>query len=520
MPDNINLDSLKGAQAPPALSNPFANPPVNLDALKNWGKEAPAPQANGKAWYEYDPSQVPKGPFDQVEAVGRGVLGSTAEAAGGLAELVPLQVARQIGGKIASFGEGQLEKAKALSPTGSLVGQGLSFLAPIGGQEALAARVGRPLAGALVGAVTGAATPTTSKTAEKGSYGDVLREKAVPAALGGALGGAGGLIPGLTKAFQGTRPLSYLSKVADDVGLQKLGGDIRGKLESNLNNWRILRQAAADQDYDAYFRAGAPLQGQIISDFANDLDQFALANAGKLPKNDLAFVNAVKSELAPRKVGNTLVDINIEGLDNLKKKLGAVEAGYRPEGLDAVSKDVAQTLRQTLESRIDSTVPNGLAKKAWSSYATNSAPINKYNSMLGKQIMEDLEGHRLPDVYKIVASEVPSKVFKNADTVQAFSEFAQNPAFVQDQAAKFAVNEIASAAKSGANKAAPAARKFLIDHEDWLKTMPELKAQLEDFAKVAETGQNLKRGTKYVGGLAAAGAGLEGVRELLHRFGF
>ena len=133
--------------------------------------------------------------------------------------------------------------------------------------------------------------------------------------------------------------------------------------------------------------------------------------------------------------------------------------------------------------------------------------------------MEDLEGHRLPDVHKVAASEVPSKVFKNADTVQAFSEFAQDPAFVQGQAAKFAVNEIAGAAKSGASKAGPAARKFLIDHEDWLKGMPELQAQLEDFAKVAETGQNLKRGAKYVGGLGAAGLGLEGVRELLHRFG-
>jgi hypothetical protein len=474
-------------------------------------------QTKSGPWEEYQapkPSPAPQEKMGFGKAALTGAETAFKEPYYGAAELLPGAVGRY-GARGARETEQQWQKAVQQQPTAARLGYWPTTLAMSAVPEAGIAKVA-DVATALkatpaVGAAIGALTPTG-----KESIGQRYAEKALPTALGAVIPYGISKAPIVAKAAKAAvKPLSVITKIEKPSSISEVGEAIDKKVNANLDSLISKRQKEAKKLYDDYLAAGKKVEGNILADYKSGLNNYYASevSAGKMtPDQARALVEASKrvegvaADLAGAakvgKGGAATVQPGIGALEKERRILNEISQGFEVKGAEAISARTAQDISNILTQAIEKHVPNEF-RAADEGYKTLSAPINRYNTMLGKKLTTEA-GEFLPDITKVDAQQIPGAFFKSRRSVNELKDLTGDPTFVEDVARKHVANDLSRATTSAQIE------KYISDNsvspKDWLQEFPAIQKQLIQASKELKNAERLKT-TGKIGATAALGAG-------------
>ena len=379
-----------------------------------------------------------------------------------------------------------------------------------------------------------------------GEEGFVTAGEWAPAVVGGvslAKAGAKGGLKALGKIGdfasdirKGLKPRTLIEGIGKPSTVSDVGGSIIKKVEDTLQSLIAKRGPQAKKLFDEYLAKGKAAETAILDDYKSGLAKFYAeqVSGGKLsPEEAKAIHHAADrisgraaeierpSAAAPEKVdparkfppkgapekapASEKFLPGMEALDKERRYWNDVASGFDVKGAEAIPAGAAQKIASMLESVIEKHVPAEF-KAAMEGYKELSAPINKFNTAIGKKATAKA-GEFLPKISKTDPATVPGVFFKSRRSVQELKDLTGDAKFAEEAARAHVANALAGATKADEVTA------FAQKNRDWLQEFPSIQKELEGAAKTIGKGEK----AKTVGKWGAAGLVGSGVLSGAHR---
>jgi hypothetical protein len=391
--------------------------------------------------------------------------------------------------------------------------------------------LGTGLYGMLGDVTGGAAGPTTEETQSQitkqtgfkpGSEGFATAGEWAPALAGGAalvkkgaesgvkaLGKVGDFVTDISK---GIKPRALLEKFENPTSISHVGETIQKKVDETLARHVKERGPKAKKLFDTYLAKGKESEGAILEDYKKSLASYYAegVTSGKLSPEEAKAIHQAADRITGRapdmETGKgEKVAPGIEALEKERRFWNDVAEGYDVKGAEAIPAAAAKDIAKLLEGAIKKHASKEF-DAAMTGYKELSAPINKFNTALGKRVTAKA-GEFLPEVAKTDPAAVPKIFFKTRRSVQELKELTGDEKFVEAAAKSHVANDLASATK------AEQVTEYLQKNKDWLQEFPGLQKELTAAAKTIGRGEK----AKTIGKWGAAGAVGSGVLSGAHR---
>jgi hypothetical protein len=309
-----------------------------------------------------------------------------------------------------------------------------------------------------------------------------------------------------------------------------IGKDIEiGDIGASLRDVVVPRHKAAIEAKDAAYKADKIIRDDIVNGkeasgifpesmpeykfLMRDLQKALLntAEARAAAKGDLPIGGADVTEQGVKSVYERIYDavkrrrvqtgVNEEGnptfqefatkfgaIDDVRRKLGDVLKGTPPEGYEAISKGIAQKYYAQIDD-LQKKFAGDAQVKLQSHYADAMGDITStgYTSKTGKKFTA-LDKFN-PEEFANDASNLPKQFFKTPETVKALVELTGDRGIVVQAARDFATKSLTDLNEQGV-------RKWMTANSNWLKTMPEVTADVGKYADALARGERVARNTK------------------------
>ena len=320
----------------------------------------------------------------------------------------------------------------------------------------------------------------------------------VPLALYGGYQGIRALAPAARSVAKGLMPRKLIEAIGKPSTISDVGENITKKVESNLKALVKERKPKADDLFDKYLDKGKKFEADILADYKNALANYYAkgVGSGSLSNEQIAAVNKAADRLAGRpaalgKDGGDKVSPGIGALEKERRIWNDIADGYDVKGAEGITAQSARDIRDLITASIQKYVPNEF-KAAMEGYQKLSAPINRFNTALGKKVTAKADDY-LPKVAKTDPAMVPKAFFKSRHSAQELKELSGDPKFAEMAARDHVANDLAEKTTSDE------VGRYLQSNRDWLQEFPKLQSQLSDAAKTLKSAERAKKGAKYVG---------------------
>lgn len=314
------------------------------------------------------------------------------------------------------------------------------------------------------------------------------------------------------EAAAGTMPARAIEKT---FGKASTSGEVGEKLEKSivgkLKDYLEKRSKDFEGVKNAYYDAGSKFEGNILNDYKNSLVEIWAKRGRALSPDERALIDRQISRLSdiPVEMGKkkgAAVPPSFEAIEKERRFLSDVAQGLEVKGAEAIPAKFAQELSGLLEKTISNYIPKEF-ENFNKTYQTLSAPVNRYNTALGKQVTARADDF-LPEISKIDAAEIPAKFFKSKRTVDDLKALVGDEKLVQQSARQHLANDLEGL------KTSEQIQKYLRDNREWLQEFPDLQAEIVRLATGIRGGERIKTLGK-ISGAAAIGAGtLGGLKSL------
>ena len=393
--------------------------------------------------------------------------------------------------------------------------------------------LGTGLYGMLGDVTGGAAGPTTEETQAQitkqtgfkpGSEGFATAGEWAPAVAGGAalvkkgaesgvkaLGKVGDFVSDISK---GIKPRALLEKFEKPSSISHVGETIQKKVDKTLAKHVKERGPKAQKLFKTYLAKGKESEGAILEDYKKGLAEYYAegVSSGKLSPEEAKAIHQAADRITGRapEMGSAKgekVAPGIEALEKERRFWNDVADGYDVKGAEAIPAAAAKDIAKLLEKAIKKYASKEF-DAAMTGYKELSAPINKFNTALGKKVTAKA-GEFLPEIAKTDPAAVPRTFFKTRRSVQELKELTGDPKFAEAAAKSHVANDLASATK------AEQVTEYLQKNKDWLQEFPGLQKELTAAAKTIKSGEHAKTAGKIGAGLIGADAALSLSRRFL-----
>ena len=299
---------------------------------------------------------------------------------------------------------------------------------------------------------------------------------------------------------------SYVKEAADKIGQPltetEIGQAARAPTEVQFNNLKKTRAQQIAGSEKSIFDAAKGLEQQGQGYQTTQAYQNAVKELNALlinPETKKASItvpqlenqiNSVLKALKGKEVsytneaGENLIKIipgDFQSLEYLRRFLGDRASGVPAEGFDAISQDMAGTLKKTVQAIQDEFVAKGNQTKPWTDYLNRyreaSIPINNYKSDLGKYLLGKTDWDA--SQYAADAAGIPASIFKSHGSVEAYRQLSgATDAEIDRIGRQFVANELFNQGEE--------AKK--ISRLEWLKFPPfnQLKNDVDALARAEE----------------------------------
>jgi len=298
----------------------------------------------------------------------------------------------------------------------------------------------------------------------------------------------------------------YVKEAADRIGQPltetEIGQAARAPTEVQFNNLKKTRAQQISGSEKSIFDAAKGLEQQGQGYQTTQAYQNAVKELNALlinPETKKASItvpqlenqiNSVLKALKGKEVsytneaGENLIKIipgDFQSLEYLRRFLGDRASGVPAEGFDAISQDMAGTLKKTVQAIQDEFVAKGNQTKPWTDYLNRyreaSIPINNYKSDLGSRLLGKTDWDA--SQYAADAADIPSSIFKSHGSVEAYRSLSgATDAEIDRIGRQFVANELF-------NKGTKA---DAISRLEWLKFPPfnQLRNDVDALAKAEQ----------------------------------
>ena len=319
-----------------------------------------------------------------------------------------------------------------------------------------------------------------------------------------ALGKVGDFVSDLGR---GLKPRTLLEGgLGKPSTISHVGEGIQKKVEENLGRLSKERAPKAKKLFDAYLAKGRENEGAILEDYKKSLAGYYAegVSSGKLSPEEAKAIHHAADRISGRVAemggaGGEKVAPGIGALEKERRFWNDVASGYDVKGAEAIPATAAEDIAKLLEKAIKKYAPAEY-DAAMKGYQELSAPINKFNTALGKRAVAKADGF-LPEMAKTDPALVPKAFFKTRRSVQELKDLTGDPKFAEEAAKSHVANDLARATTRAE------VEKYMTKNADWLQEFPGLKKQLSDAAKTIGKGESAKTAGKVgLGILGAEGA--------------
>ena len=344
-----------------------------------------------------------------------------------------------------------------------------------------------------------------------------------------AVAGAAGLVKGLAPSagrvlakagdftsdlVKGLKPRTLIEGVGKPSTISDVGENITRKVGGNLDKLVKERQPQARKMFDEYLAKGKASEGQILDDYKKGLASYYAegVTGGKLSPEQASAIQKAADRISGRvaELGKTEGDKIAPGIEALEKERRfwqSVAEGYEVKGAEAIPAAAAKDIAELLTNTIRKYAPKEF-DAAMKGYTELSAPINKFNTALGKRTTSKADDF-LPEVAKTDPAMVPQAFFKSRRSVQELKELSGDEKFAEEAARSHVANDLSRATTR------KKLDKYLQKNRDWLQEFPALQKQLMDATKTIGRGEGAKKTAKYGALALGAGGALSGANHLL-----
>jgi hypothetical protein len=428
------------------------------------------------------------------------VAGGVTELEKGLASGVEL-VAPETGKTLYDIFNKAQQRIQKANPVATTAGKYGSYTLPFagltkvfqGGRTALglgeASTLGKVGESAVKsGTIGGVTTPTEEGRVKSAATGAVLgpaAEVGIPAA--GKL--LSKIAPNAVEKAQ-----KLLSKISPKTDVDTLGKEMESTLNQNVKN---VMSARSKEYTELMAKAKQELAG----------------NENRVVDNYTRFIKEQLINKA-QDINNPQQKLLLESYNNIKNKsLDGIELEIRrlkdigketsiSPGYNGARSAKAREAAQQLENAVDSITKT--AKKARENYRDSSEPINVYDYIVGKKV---LQGEADP-------AKLPNMLFNSRFSVQKLKELVPDQQLVE----KYAKNHIANELDG---LSAKEARSWYKTNESWLDELGgETKKLTRDYVdNLAQTQGAVNTRNRVLIGLGVAGTTITGASELKKALG-
>lgn len=320
------------------------------------------------------------------------------------------------------------------------------------------------------------------------------------------IGGLKGPAKATEKAVSGTiervgaaiSPEATLAgKITKPTSVSEVGKKIIGNVVNRLENLRKTRAPQAEKAFKDFYRDGKPVEEFVRQGYIKDLNDYRMMMRGKLtPEQKNIIDNAI------RRVSEDTEGV-VPGIESLDKERRFYKdlIDYNAEGASSLEKEAYQKVHDILRDNITKRVAS--AQKTYDLYANLSKEINEFGTAINKNLTTKA-GEYLPDVPAVDPATISQKMFKSEQSVKTLQKLSGDPVFVNNRAREHIANDLA-----GKELNAKTIRKYIVDNNDWLKELPEIKTDLEQAASILSGGKKIRygAGATALGGLSYYGLG-------------
>jgi len=301
----------------------------------------------------------------------------------------------------------------------------------------------------------------------------------------------------------GTMPARAIEKT---FGKASTSGEVGEKLEKSivekLQDYIKTRSENFEGVKNAYYDAGAKFEGNILNDYKQSLAEIWAKRGNRLSPDERALIDREVVRLAdiPAEIGKregATVAPAFEAIEKERRFLSDVAQGLEVKGAEAIPAKFAQELSGLLEGVISKYIPKEFGSFN-ETYQALSAPINRYNTALGKKVTARADEF-LPEISKIDPKEIPSKFFKSKRTVDDLKALAGDEKLVQQAARQHLANDLEGI------KTAEKFQTYLRENREWLQEFPDLQSEVVRLAGAVRGGERIKNLGKLLVGGGAVG---------------
>ena len=388
-----------------------------------------------------------------------------------------------------SFGPTPPEKQVQIFPRSETVGK---MMEQIGLGPTPERAKGFEQAGEFVGGLTGFGASSAPKIAAP------VVEKTAKAAER-----AGG-------AISGTRLKTTVEKLGKPSSASEIGTKIEKEVLDPLTKNLANRRKEAEKVFDTYLEAAKPFEQNIKADFMQRLRDIYAKRAESLSAEERKLFNQIQDRLAARPKemgGEATVEAGIGALEKERRFLNDIANGIKPEGYDAIPYQLARDMAEAMTGSIRKYAQQPF-DQAMRTYAELSRPIDVANSVLGGKVTKRA-GDFLPDLPRFDPATYGPAFFKSQQSVNVLRELTGNEQVVQGLAREYLATQLKDL--KTAQQVADVYRR----NYDWLRTVPELDAELRTIVQNVGGGDILKKLGLIGGGVAVGSSVLSPIKSML-----
>jgi hypothetical protein len=357
----------------------------------------------------------------------------------------------------------------------------------------------------------GEISPAEASGMETGAMFSPLK---VPSAVIGTGRAAKTIGSAAKETGEGLFPASAIEKrVGPATTPSEIGKEIDKTIGGQLEKYIKARRPEAEKVFNNYLNKGEKVENEILNDYKNKLASYWQENAKNMTDQERAFVKSAYDRLSERPASLTgevprtgfetgsvkagTVRPGIKAIEGERRFIGNIESGMIREGYEALPTERVSAVKKMLEDSIRTHVKEDFdaAKEV---YKQLSAPINLYNTRLGKTVVQKADDF-LPEIAKADPKTLPSQFFTSQRSAQELKTLTGDAKLSEQFARRHVANELEG------KKTADQLRAYARDNRDWLQEFPSLQADIEKLAGSVKSGERVKNLGKLLAGGGAVG---------------